>query len=280
MPVSRRMILSLAGAATLYGGLCATAWAGQKKLLFPAPDIAPVALPPDGQLWELKDPQGVAVHALAFLPPGVKRVVVGFHGNGEVMEWSVARARRFLRAGVGVVLVEYRGYGRSRGENIVPSEPGFYADGEAVIQELQRRGFGPSAVTLWGTSIGTGVASEMAARGHGSALVLVCPFTSLVAMGRKLAPFLPVSLLLRDRFDTLAKAPNLRLPALVVHGTDDELIPIAMGRAVAAALPHARFVQVEGGHHNDLYERDDVVALLVSFVSQGVEPDVASTPAD
>jgi uncharacterized protein len=280
MPVSRRMILSLASVATLNGGLCATAWAGQKRLLFPAPDIAPVTLPPDGELWQLRDAEGVAVHALAFLPPGARRVVVGFHGNGEVMEWSVARARRFLRAGVGVVLVEYRGYGRSRGENIVPSEPGFYADGETVLAELRRRGFGPSAVTLWGTSIGTGVASEMAARGHGSALVLVCPFTSLVAMGRKLAPFLPVSLLLRDRFDTLAKAPNLRIPALVVHGTEDELIPLAMGRAVAEALPNARFVEVQGGHHNDLYEREDVLATLVAFLHADSAGTVVAPAAD
>ena len=115
MPVSRRIILSLASVASLYGGLCATAWAAQKRLLFPAPDISPVVLPADGELLALDDPQGVRVHALAFLPPGAKRIVVAFHGNGEVMEWSVARARRLVREGLGVVLVEYRGYGRSRG---------------------------------------------------------------------------------------------------------------------------------------------------------------------
>lgn len=264
MPVSRRIILSLASVASLYGGLCATAWAAQKRLLFPAPDISPVVLPADGELIVLDDPQGVRVHALAFLPPAVKRVVVAFHGNGEVMEWSVARARRLVREGLGVVLVEYRGYGRSRGP--VSSEAGFYADAATVLDELGRRGFGPTEIAVWGTSIGTGVAAEMAYRGRASALVLACPFTSLVAMGKRLAPFLPVGLLLQDRFDTLQKAPSITMPALVIHGSADELIPVAMGEAVAAALPHGRFVRVDGGHHNDLYERQEVMDALLAFL--------------
>jgi hypothetical protein len=258
------VLLSLASVASVYGGLCATAFVAQKRLLFPAPDVSPVVLPADGELLVLSDPTGVRVHALAFLPKGATRVVVAFHGNGEIMEWSVARARRLLRDGLGVVLVEYRGYGRSRGAE--PSEAGFYADASAVLDELGRRGFGASAIVLWGTSIGTGVASEMAARGRAGALVLVCPFTSLVAMGRRLAPFLPVSLLIRDRFDTLGKAGSISIPTLVLHGSADELIPVAMGEAVAKALPRGRFVLVEGGHHNDLYERADVMGELTAFL--------------
>ena len=135
-----------------------------------------------------------------------------------------------------------------------------------MLDELARRGFGPSAITVWGTSIGTGVAAEMAYRGRASAMVLACPFTSLVAMGKRLAPFLPVGLLLRDRFETLVKAPSITIPSLVVHGSADELIPVAMGEAVAGALPNARFVRVEGGHHNDLYEREEVMSALLAFL--------------
>ena len=264
MTVSRRVIVSLASLGSIYGGLCATAWAAQSRLLFPSPQIAPTAVPLDGELLTLADAHGSRVHALAFLPAAARRVVVAFHGNGEIMEWGVARARRLVREGYGVVLVEYRGYGRSRPG--VPSEAGFYADAEAVLAALASRGVAPASVVLWGTSIGTGVAAEMARRGAGGALILVSPFTSITAIGKRLAPFLPVSLLLRDRFDTAAKAPFIDLPALVIHGTHDELIPIAMGEEVAASLPLARFVRVEGGHHNDLYEREDVMAALLAFL--------------
>jgi pimeloyl-ACP methyl ester carboxylesterase len=96
----------------------------------------------------------------------------------------------------------------------------------------------------------------MAARGRGATLVLVTPYTSMTDMGEQVTsrfPILPVRLLMRERFATLEKAPRIAVPTLVLHGTDDELVPYAMGRRIAAALPRARLVTVPGGHHNDLF---------------------------
>ena len=109
---------------------------------------------------------------------------------------------------------------------------------------------------LFGESLGTGVAAEMAARGRGAALVLVTPYTSIPDIGEHLTsrfPILPVRLLMREQFATLEKAPRIAVPALVLHGTDDEVVPFAMGQRVAAALPRGRLVSVPGGHHNDLF---------------------------
>ena len=91
-----------------------------------------------------------------------------------------------------------------------------------MFAELASRGVGPSRVALLGESLGTGVSTEMAVRGRGASLVLVTPYSSIVAMGVHFAPWLPVTLLLRERFDTLGKAPRIAGPVLVVHGTDDE----------------------------------------------------------
>jgi hypothetical protein len=107
-------------------------------------------------------------------------------------------------------------------------------------------------VALLGWSLGTGIASEMAFRGHGGRLVLLSPFTSITAMGQLLVPILPARAILAHRLDTLEKAPQIRQPTLVIHGEDDTLIPIAMGTEVAAALPHGELIRVRGGGHADL----------------------------
>jgi pimeloyl-ACP methyl ester carboxylesterase len=107
-----------------------------------------------------------------------------------------------------------------------------------------------------GISLGTGVAAEMAARGRAATLILVSPYTSISAMAAAVIPFLPTGLLCPDRFDTLSKAPGLRVPTLVIHGEADEVVPFAMGKQVAAAIPRALLRAVHGGHHNDLFVND------------------------
>jgi pimeloyl-ACP methyl ester carboxylesterase len=240
-----------------YLALCAAARLGYRVLLYPAPPDAPPALPADAMLLTLTAADGVPAHAAYFPAPDGARTIVLFHGNGETIAGGVDLALALRARGVGVALVEYRGYGVSSGNGARPSEEGLYRDADAVLDALAARGVGPERVTLVGISLGTGVASEMAHRGRASSLVLVSPYTSITAMAQRTAWFLPASLLIPDRFDTLAKAPGLRVPTLVVHGDADEVIPVAMGRAVASAIPAARLHIIQGGHHNDLFAVDD-----------------------
>jgi pimeloyl-ACP methyl ester carboxylesterase len=153
--------------------------------------------------------------------------------------------------GLGVVLTEYRGYGLA-GPSGPPDESGLYRDATAILDDLGRQGIGPSRVTLMGISLGTGVAAEMAARGRAASLILVSPFTSITAMASRVVPFLPTGWICPDRFDTLSKAPGIRVPTLVIHGDADEVVPFAMGGEIAAAIPGATLRVVHGGHHNDL----------------------------
>jgi hypothetical protein len=111
-------------------------------------------------------------------------------------------------------------------------------------------------VALWGFSLGSGVASEMAARGHGCALVLEAPFTSILDMADRYAPFFPNKSIVSDRFDTLSKTSAIVQPTLVLHGDEDEVVPFAMGEKVSRALPHATFIGVHAGHHMNLLDID------------------------
>ena len=118
---------------------------------------------------------------------------------------------------------------------------------------FRSHGIGDDRLILQGQSLGTGIAVEMALRGYGKKLILISPYTSMVDMGKLTLPIFPNELLVHERYLNLAKAPRVTLPVLVVHGTEDEIIPVRMGRSVAEALPHARLLTIDGGHHNDLF---------------------------
>ena len=179
--------------------------------------------------------------------PGSRRVVVWFHGNGESAAGNLPLASFLAESGYDVFLAEYRGYGGQRGH---PTESGLTADGEAALGALSRLGYTADRVILAGRSLGTGVATEVALRRPPALLLLISPFTSAVDMGRMIAgPLAP--LLVADRYDTLSKIAAVRAPVAVLHGTLDEIVPVAMGRAVAAAHPGARYVEVATAGHND-----------------------------
>jgi len=118
--------------------------------------------------------------------------------------------------------------------------------------------------------LGTGVAVEMAARGRGTSLVLLTPYTSITDAAARFAFGLPVGLLMSERFDSLSKAARVALPTLVVHGTRDAVVPYAMGVKLAKALPNARLITVEGCGHNDLFlgERWPLFDEVTNFVKR------------
>lgn len=248
--LSRRVLeialLFLAG----YLALILAGCAGYRRLLYPAPHDNGPTVPAGATLLDLRASDDNPVQALHFPAPPGAFTVVHFHGNGQTLSSELELAHELRRRGLGVLLVEYRGYGNVPGS---PSERGLYLDAQAALEGLVARGVTADHVVLSGLSLGTGVAAEMAARGLGARLVLIAPYTSIPAVAGRVVPFLPTSLIVGDRFDTLSKAPRLTLPTLVIHGKDDELIPWEMGRDLAAALPHARLFTVQGGHHNDLF---------------------------
>jgi alpha-beta hydrolase superfamily lysophospholipase len=250
---------ALRGAASLllvYVLVCVAARLGYRTLLYPAPPDPPFAPSRAATILTLRAEDGAVTVAAQFPPPEPDaRTVVIFHGNGETIGGRLQLAEDLHARGLGVVLAEYRGYGLARGSG-APDEAGLYRDAAAVLDELQRQGIGPRRVALLGISLGTGVAVEMAARGRGTALILVSPYTSIPAMAARVLPFLPTGWLCPDRFDTAAKAPALRIPTLVIHGNADEVVPFAMGRQVAASIPGAVLREVPGGHHNDLFLMD------------------------
>jgi pimeloyl-ACP methyl ester carboxylesterase len=265
----RLLVKALAVVAGGTLGLMILGRLGYRALLYPAPRAGLDTAPVGGELGELRAADGAPVQVARFAARDGARTLVYFHGNGESIADVVPLARALHERGLGVVLVEYRGYGSSRARS--PTERGLYADGEAALAALRAEGLGPERVALWGSSLGSGVAVEMAARGHASRLVLTAPFTSIPDVAARFVPRALARWIVDDVYDNLAKAQRLSLPTLIVHGDRDGIVPYPMGVTLARAIAGAELVTVEGGGHNDLFivAPDRILEAVVRHLSDG-----------
>lgn len=260
-------------AATLlvgYLALCVLVFVRQREMLFPAPPGAREPELPGATLLRIPGPEGSTVYALHVPAPEGAPTVVHFHGNGEQLADTAWLAQRFQDAGLGFYAVEYPGYGLAAGQG--PSEKGIYAAAETALAHLQGALEVPRERTvLQGQSLGSGVAVEMAKRDRGARLVLISPYTSVTEIGARIFPLLPASLLVRDPFDSAAKAPGLRLPVLILHGTRDEIIPVDMGQRLGALFPNATVRLLDGRSHNDVFDRPSIFENLMRFARDGAQ---------
>ena len=196
---------------------------------------------------------GVTLHGWWIEGPG-ERVLIWYHGNAGNVGDRLHNARWFVdRLGVDVVLVDYRGYGRSGG---TPDEAGVYLDGLAVYDAVAARSVPPEHIVLFGRSLGGAVAIETALRRPAGALVLESVFRSVPALAREHYWFVP-SAVIRTRMDNESKIGRVEVPTLVMHGDRDAIVPIAHGRRLfeLAARP-AGFHVIEGAGHNDTWLGD------------------------
>ena len=191
-----------------------------------------------------------------YRPAAEKRAtVVYFHGNAGHIGNRGDKVRPYLDAGLGVLLVSYRGYAGNPG---TPTEEGLYADGRAALGFLAERGIGPGGVVLYGESLGSGVAVDVARQQAASepvaAVVLESPFSSIADVAQTHYPFVPARWLVKDRFDSVAKIAAIGTPLLILHGGRDRVVPQRFGRRLfaAAAQPKENRWFDEAGH-SDLY---------------------------
>jgi pimeloyl-ACP methyl ester carboxylesterase len=240
----------------LVTGACTALGPVERHFLYRGQGGAPPESPPAGVARHVVIAgDGTPVRALELAAPRGGRTVVIFHNNRETAEDQLDLARAFAARGLGAVLAEYRGYGASQAAGAGPTEEGLYLDAEAVLAVLRARGVGPERPVLMGISLGTGVAAEMARRGHGSALVLVTPYTSIPELAGASGWMSGAARLVPDRFDTAAKCAEIAVPTVVVHGDADEIVPFWMGERVAAGILGARLVRVSGARHAEALAR-------------------------
>ncbi|MFF5989758.1 alpha/beta hydrolase [Prauserella flavalba] len=260
----RRVLIGLAVVVTIVAVVFGAAFAFQRKLIYlpsggPLPNAADVL--PSGRDVTLTTGDGLRLGAWYFPVEDARAAVLVAPGNAGNRSLRVPLAEALNGRGLSVLLLDYRGYGGNPGS---PSEEGLALDARAARDFLVRQK--PERLLYFGESLGTGVVTELATEHPPDGLVLRSPFTDLAAVGKRHYPFLPVSLLLRDRFPVSEYAQRLRVPVTVVYGAADSIVPPELSRAVADAA-NGRAVAVPGADHNDpvLLDGPEVVGAVAKL---------------
>jgi fermentation-respiration switch protein FrsA (DUF1100 family) len=244
------LVKSALAAVLLYGLVVAATYALQRRLIyFPeTARIAPAAVGlSDVEERELATPDGETVLAwYGPARPGFPTLLY-FHGNAGSFEFRQERIRRYMARGFGMYMMTYRGYGGSTGS---PSERANVADALLAYDALVAEGVRAEDIIVYGESLGSGIAVQVAAAKPVGGVILDAPYTSLVDAAAVHYPYLPARLLMTDRYDTMAHIGRVTAPLLVLHGERDEVVPVSMGRAVfeAANEPKDLRTFAEAGH--------------------------------
>lgn len=255
----RPLLVSFLGiAATAYLLLCAWVYATQRaQIYFPVPETHH----PGAQVLWLES-HGERIKVWVVPRPG-SRALVYFGGNAEDVADNIEAFHEEFPQ-YSLYLVNYRGYGGSTGR---PSEAGFHADALAVYDHVHRE---HADISLMGRSLGSGVAVQLASERPVDRLVLVTAYDSLVNVAREYFRWLPVGLLLRDRYDSASRARGISAPVLIVIAGQDEIIPRSRSEALAAAFPpdRLRVVVVPGVMHNTLDGSPAYLATVREFLTE------------
>lgn len=244
------LLVCLAGYATL----CAYLFAIQDRMIFLA-DVgagAGMTTPRDAGLEyedvSIETTDGLRLHGW-YVPAAGRRALLFFHGNAGDVSIRTESLRLFHELGLSVLIIDYRGYGRSEGR---PSESGLYMDAEAAWAHLvERLDYAPGDIVVFGRSLGAAVAAWIAARREPRALIIESAFTSVPDLGQELYWFLPVRWLSRNRFPTRELVAAVDCPVLVAHGREDEIIPYRHGEQIFAAAAEPRaWLELDGGHND------------------------------
>ena len=254
----RSLVNFLLVPAGIYAGLCLLMFLTQRsQIYFPVPEsdaagATALRFPVDGaelKIWSIARPGPAAI--------------LYFGGNGEDVGFNVASFSLSF-PGHSIYLVNYRGYGGSTGN---PTERSLIDDAIALYDHLRTR---HSQISVIGRSLGSGVAVQLASVRKVERLVLVTPFDSLVNVAGVHFPYLPVKLLMRDRYDSAVRAPAVETKTLVVIAGADEIVPRARTDALVAKLRpgQARVIVLEGSRHNDIDRDPQYLGELREFLAR------------
>jgi len=197
-------------------------------------------------------PQSDALAAFNYTAPPI---VIFFHGNATHALYGATRAHGFMNAGYGYVMAEYRGYGGNKGR---PSEQPIYSDVRLLIQRVMND-FPDHPIYLYGESIGTGIATQMATEFDIAGLILEAPFASVTALAQATYPFVPVRYLLRHRFENINKIDSINAPLLIIHGENDGIIHPSNAKQLFNQAKDPKTLKIiKNAGHNDLLMYDSM----------------------
>jgi len=194
-----------------------------------------------------------------------KKTLVFFHGNAGDLRNRIYKLNLIKDFDINFLIVAYRGFSGNNGK---PTEKGLYEDARSTLNWLTKQKIKEKQIIIYGESLGTGVSIEVAQNRKFAGIILESPFTSMVEAGKFYYPYLPVSLLLEDRYETIKKLKNIDCPILVMHGKKDKIVPFKMGKKVFENAKEPKFFYFpDDDDHMMNYNKDLLDALSNFFKS-------------
>ncbi|WP_350333724.1 alpha/beta hydrolase [Coralliovum pocilloporae] len=267
----RLFLILLLIVCVLYGGALAALYFKQRQLLyFPDPQrVSPADIGlAQFSVEELQTPDGETLIAWYAEAQNGLPTLLRFHGNASTVDYEAKILSHYLDHGYGLMILSYRGFAGSTGS---PSEDGLILDGLTAYDALAAKGVPPEQVIVSGHSLGAGIVVQIAARRPVRAAILVSPFTAASDVAQERYPWVPVSLLMKDQYRSREQIGKITAPILIIHGTQDQTIPVAHGeRLFALANEPKELAILEGAGHANLMDygsEERALAFLSDLVA-------------
>ncbi len=258
----KKMILK---AIIIYCVVMTLMYVFQRKLMY-FPDktlLAPVAYNVEAEVRTLITADNARLVAWEMPAAEGMPTILHMHGNAGNISYRSPVYNAFHAAGYGVLALEWRGYGVS---TEIPSEEGFYTDARTAIEYLKEQGLAESDIILYGESIGTGVAVQMATEIDSQAVILEAPFTSLWKRAQEIHWYMPVKYLVKDRYDNLAKIDQVKAPLIIFHNEVDRIVPSHHGKALYEAANDPKKLEIVDAHGHVEFDRPWQVEKVKAFL--------------
>ena len=191
------------------------------------------------------------------------KTILFLHGNAGSLENRIHKINHFNDMDVNFLIISWRGFSGNKGQ---PTEEGLYKDAKSGVDWLKNKGIRKENIIIYGESLGTGVATEIAQNNNFAGVILESPFTSMVAAGKSKYPIFPIKLLLKDKYESDKKIQNIKSPILIMHGEDDKIVPFWMGKKLYELANQPKYSYFPKYDDHMMEFNKDLIKSIDSFI--------------
>ena len=192
------------------------------------------------------------------------KTILFLHGNAGSLENRIHKINHFKDMNVNFLIIAWRGFSGNKGK---PTEKGLYEDARSAVEWLKSKGINENNIIIYGESLGTGVATEIAQNKNFSGIILESPFTSMIDAGKDKYPYLPVKLLLKDKYESNKKLKNINSPILIMHGKVDNIVPFHMGKKMYDLANEPKYYYFSEYDDHMMEYNENLLKALKDFIN-------------
>ncbi len=191
------------------------------------------------------------------------KTILFLHGNAGSLENRIHKINHFKDMNINFLLIAWRGFNGNKGK---PTEKGLYEDARSAVAWLKSKGIKENNIVIYGESLGTGVATEIAQKKNFAGVILESPFTSMIDAGKTKYPYLPVRLLLKDKYESNKKIKNIKSPILIMHGKVDKIVPFYMGKKMYELANQPKYFYFSDYDDHMMEYNEKLLKILKDFI--------------